>query len=72
MAGHRRTGPYVDGQLRGIVGIELAVTGVEGKAKLSQNRSRADREGVIEGLRGQSGAGGLSVAAAMAASLHHS
>ena len=62
---------YIDGQLRGIVGIELAVTGVEGKAKLSQNRSLADREGVIEGLRAESGAGGLGVADAMAASLNH-
>lgn len=42
---------YVDGQLRGIVGVEVTVTRVEGKTKLSQNRSRADREGVVEGLR---------------------
>jgi transcriptional regulator len=42
---------YIDGQLRGIVGLELTVTGVEGKAKLSQNRSLADRDGVITGLR---------------------
>ena len=42
---------YVDGQLRGIVGVEITVTRVEGKAKLSQNRSRADREGVVAGLR---------------------
>jgi transcriptional regulator len=42
---------YIDGQLRGIVGVELTVSKVEGKAKLSQNRSRADREGVVEGLR---------------------
>lgn len=44
-------GPYIDGQLRGIVGVELRLTLVEGKAKLSQNRSRADREGVVTGLR---------------------
>lgn len=42
---------YIDGQLQGIVGVELTVTRVEGKAKLSQNRSRADREGVVAGLR---------------------
>ena len=42
---------YIDGQLRGIVGVELLVSRVEGKAKLSQNRSQADREGVIAGLR---------------------
>lgn len=43
--------PYLEGQLRGIVGVELTVTQVEGKAKLSQNRSLADREGVTAGLR---------------------
>ncbi|KRE52627.1 FMN-binding negative transcriptional regulator [Phycicoccus sp. Soil748] len=42
---------YVDGQLRGIVGVELVVERVEGKAKLSQNRSEQDRAGVVEGLR---------------------
>ncbi len=42
---------YIDGQLGGIVGVELTVTRVEGKAKLSQNRSRADRQGVVDGLR---------------------
>lgn len=42
---------YIDGQLRGIVGVELMLTRVEGKAKLSQNRSQADREGVVTGLR---------------------
>ncbi len=41
---------YLDGQLRGIVGIEFTVTGVEGKTKLSQNRSEADQRGVIAGL----------------------
>lgn len=44
---------YIRGQLRGIVGIEIHVTRVEGKAKLSQNRSDADRRGVIEGLLGE-------------------
>lgn len=45
---------YLDAQLNGIVGIEFTVTRVEGKAKLSQNRSEADRTGVIAGLRGDS------------------
>lgn len=34
-----------------IVGIELSVERVEGIEKLSQNKSDADRRGVIEGLR---------------------
>jgi transcriptional regulator len=42
---------YIDGQLRGIVGLEVVLTRVEGKSKLSQNRSQADREGVVAGLR---------------------
>jgi transcriptional regulator len=43
--------PYVDGQLGGIIGIEFAVIRAEGKSKLSQNRSEADRQGVVDGLR---------------------
>ena len=41
---------YIDTMLKGVVGVELCVERVEGKAKLSQNRSEADREGVIAGL----------------------
>jgi transcriptional regulator len=41
---------YVDGMLKAIVGVELRVERVEGKAKLSQNRSTEDRHGVISGL----------------------
>ncbi|HEY1823770.1 MAG TPA: FMN-binding negative transcriptional regulator [Trebonia sp.] len=43
--------PFIEGQLRAIVGIELEITRVEAKAKLSQNRPPADVEGVIAGLR---------------------
>jgi transcriptional regulator len=42
--------PYIDGQLRAIVGLELQITRVEAKAKLSQNRPQADVEGVVAGL----------------------
>ncbi|HEX6523049.1 MAG TPA: FMN-binding negative transcriptional regulator [Streptosporangiaceae bacterium] len=41
---------YIEGQLRAIVGLELLITRVEAKAKLSQNRPPADVEGVIAGL----------------------
>jgi transcriptional regulator len=34
----------------GIVGVELRITRVEAKRKLSQNRSEADRQGVVAGL----------------------
>ena len=42
---------FTDSQLKAIVGIELRITRVEAKAKLGQNRSSADIQGVIEGLR---------------------
>jgi transcriptional regulator len=41
---------YVDGLLRAIVGFELAITKLEGKWKLSQNRDAADQAGVRDGL----------------------
>ena len=41
---------FVEGQLRAIVGLELRIARIEGKAKLSQNRSGADRAGVVAGL----------------------
>jgi transcriptional regulator len=45
--------PYIEGQLRAIVGLELLITRIEAKAKLSQNRPAADVEGVIAGLAGR-------------------
>ena len=42
---------FIEGQLRAIVGIELLISRVEAKAKLSQNRPAADVAGVIAGLR---------------------
>lgn len=41
---------YVSGQLKGIVGLELTITSVEGKAKMSQNQPERNRVGVIAGL----------------------
>jgi transcriptional regulator len=61
---------YVEGQLRAIVGVELVVERVEAKAKYSQNRSEADRVGVVRGLRTEGGARGeTQVADWMAADL---
>lgn len=56
---------YIHGQLRAIVGIEVTVERVEGKAKLSQNRSAADRQGVVAGLRGEESRGAIAVAQEM-------
>ncbi|GAA1588757.1 hypothetical protein GCM10009789_47950 [Kribbella sancticallisti] len=41
---------FVAGQLRAIVGVELVISRIEAKAKLSQNRPEADIEGVIASL----------------------
>jgi transcriptional regulator len=48
---------YFEGQLRAIVGVELQISRIEAKAKLSQNRPSADIDGVIAGLEheGRSG-----------------
>ena len=41
---------YVQSMLKGIVGIEIAVSRLEGKFKLSQNRPAADRPRIITAL----------------------
>jgi transcriptional regulator len=41
---------YIDGMLKAIVGFALPIQRLEGKRKLSQNRSTADIAGVREGL----------------------
>lgn len=41
---------YVASQLKGIVGLEMVIERIEGKWKVSQNRSERDREGVAKGL----------------------
>jgi transcriptional regulator len=41
---------FVEGQLRAIVGLELQITRIEAKAKLSQNRPVTDIAGVVAGL----------------------
>lgn len=56
---------YVAGQLRAIVGVVVHLDSVEAKAKLSQNRSEADRDGVVAGLRAEGGPEDAAVAAAM-------
>ena len=42
---------FIQGMLRGIVGIALPITRLEGKVKMSQNRPAADQAGVVAGLR---------------------
>jgi transcriptional regulator len=62
-------GSFVAQQLKAVVGIELAITAVEAKAKRSQNRSDEDRSGVIAGLLAETDAAGHVVARQMQADL---
>jgi transcriptional regulator len=41
---------FIEGMLRGIVGLELRITRLEGKWKVNQNRTAEERAGVIEAL----------------------
>jgi transcriptional regulator len=59
---------FVQGMLRGIIGIRLPIARLEGKAKMSQNRPPADQIGVVDGLR-QDGQADLAEAVAAATGL---
>ena len=48
---------FTAGQLRAIVGVEVRISRIEAKAKLSQNRPAADIDGVVDGLRADGDAG---------------
>lgn len=54
---------YIAAQLKGIVGIILHAGRIEGKAKLSQNRNKADQASAVAGVAGEN----LPLAAAMRA-----
>ena len=43
--------PFVAAQVRALVGVEIPITRIEGKWKMSQNRPEADRTGVVAGFR---------------------
>ncbi|HEX3159360.1 MAG TPA: FMN-binding negative transcriptional regulator [Gemmatimonadaceae bacterium] len=53
---------YVAQLQRAIVGVELTITRLEGKWKMSQNRSDADIDGVVQGLGSSPDAGDREVA----------
>lgn len=53
---------YIAGQLKAIVGLHMTVERVDAKAKLSQNRSEADRTGVVSGLRAEGAGRGAQIA----------
>jgi transcriptional regulator len=54
---------YIAGMLKAIVGVELPIARIEGKWKMSQNRTPQDRAGVIAGLRDENESGQRAVAA---------
>lgn len=49
---------FIETQLRGIVGMRLEITSVQGKRKMSQNRDEADRAGVFAGRAAETGGEG--------------
>lgn len=57
---------FIRGQLKAIVGMEIPILQIEGKWKVSQNRSAADRAGVLDGMRAE------GVCAGMVATLQRS
>ena len=56
---------YLAGMLKGIIGLDITVTRLEGKFKLSQNRPAVDRPRVIAALERCSDDDALGVAALM-------
>ena len=56
---------FIDQMLKGIVGVELAITRLEGKWKLSQNRPEPDQAGTMAGLDARGDADSAAVAASM-------
>lgn len=58
-------GDYIDKLLGAIVGIEIQIESIQGKFKLSQNRSAQDRQGVIAGLQDSNNSVELALAKRM-------
>jgi transcriptional regulator len=42
---------YIANQMKAIIGIEIPISRIEGKWKMSQNKEDGDRKGVIAGMR---------------------
>jgi len=57
---------YVAMQKRAIVGVEIDISDLRGKWKVSQNRPAADRAGVVAGLALEEGADASAIARAVA------
>jgi len=59
------TAPSIAGMLRGTVAFNIRIRTIEGKFKLSQNRSQADRQRVVAALEARGGDNALGVAGLM-------
>ncbi|MDP2811991.1 MAG: FMN-binding negative transcriptional regulator [Rhodocyclaceae bacterium] len=60
---------YIDTMLAAIVGIEIEITALRGKWKISQNQPEINRAGVVAGLRQQGTADALQMAGLVAGTL---
>ncbi|MBZ9852275.1 FMN-binding negative transcriptional regulator [Mesorhizobium sp. CA13] len=45
--------PFIQSQIKGIIGLEIEISEIHGKWKVSQNRPVADRAGVARGLESE-------------------
>jgi transcriptional regulator len=59
--------PYLEKMLEMIVGFELTISSISGKWKLGQNRTAADRQGLIQGLQQSNDAAARELASLLAA-----
>lgn len=62
-------GDYIDKMLAAIVGIEIRITRLTGKWKISQNQPTINRAGVVDGLRQREAADALAMAGLVAGTL---
>ena len=53
---------YIESMLGAIIGLEIPITRLVGKWKVSQNRPAQDREGAVEGLMREGGASAVAMA----------
>lgn len=44
---------YISNQLKAIIGIEISITSIEAKWKISQNKTAEDKQGILNGLADQ-------------------
>ncbi|MFK0159968.1 FMN-binding negative transcriptional regulator [Streptomyces sp. NPDC090493] len=62
---------FIQRQLRAVVGVELVISRIEAKFKLSQNQPEENVEGVVAGLEARGQSGDAAVAAAVRAHNPH-